>query len=56
MGHTGFDSIILVITHVGKARKPLNTCKQLNGTSKEARVAEGEAILASVFANEEVFA
>lgn len=49
LGRTGFDSARLVITHADKVGKSLNTYKTISGMTKSDRVAEGEAILASIF-------
>jgi hypothetical protein len=51
LGHTGFDSVRLVITHADKVRTSLNTYETINGKTKSDRVAEGGAILASIFGN-----
>lgn len=50
MGQPGFDSKGSVITHVGKARTPLNACKQLNG-NKNARIADGARIINMAFSS-----
>ena len=39
----------MVGTHVDKAWMSLNTCKKINAKTQSQRVAEGEAILASIF-------
>jgi hypothetical protein len=38
-----------VCTHADKVGMSLNTCKTINAKTKSQRVAEGEAILASLF-------
>jgi hypothetical protein len=39
----------VVTIHADKARKSINACKKSNGKTQSDRVAEGEAILASIF-------
>ena len=39
----------MVYTHVDKVRMSLNTYKTINAKTQSQRVAEGEAILASLF-------
>jgi hypothetical protein len=41
-------------THAGKVGTPLNTCKTINDKTKSSRVAEGGAIIASIFAKNKV--
>jgi hypothetical protein len=38
-----------VCTHADKVGMSLNTCKTINAKTQSERVAEGEAILASIF-------
>jgi len=41
----------VVTIHAEEARFSLNACKITNGKSKEDRIAEGEAIIASIFSD-----
>ena len=41
----------MVITHADKVQMSLNLYEQLNGKTKEARIAEGAKIINMAFAN-----
>jgi len=53
-GHTGFDSIKLVVTHVDKVGMSLNTCKQIKDNTVELSNYTVESLLAELSSVEEL--